>query len=67
MMEDKKEKELEERSRLIEPEEIEAEIEPAEKDSKFDKIYSNVASNRYENLQTSYIEMKAKELRKRKK
>ncbi|ALS79900.1 hypothetical protein ACQKDB_03385 [Planococcus kocurii] len=67
MMEDKKEKELEERSQPIEPEEIEAEIEPAEKDSKFDKIYSNVASNRYENLQTSYIEMKAKELRKRKK
>ncbi|MGE6413178.1 hypothetical protein ACQKDD_03325 [Planococcus kocurii] len=63
MMEDKKEKELEERSQPIEPEEI----EPAEKDSKFDKIYSNVASNRYENLQTSYIEMKAKELRKRKK
>ncbi|KAA0957308.1 hypothetical protein FQ085_09365 [Planococcus sp. ANT_H30] len=67
MMEDKKEKELEERSQPIEPEEIEAEIEPAEKDSKFDKIYSNVASNRYENLQTSYIELKAKELRKRKK
>jgi len=33
----------------------------------FSKIYSNVASNRYENLRTSYIENKAKELRKKRK
>lgn len=48
---------------LLEPEE---EMEEKEDDSRFDKIYSNVASNRYENLQTSYIENKAKELRKKK-
>ncbi|KOF11118.1 hypothetical protein AC739_06955 [Planococcus glaciei] len=53
---------------LIEAEELEEEaVEPAEDDSRFDKIYSKVASNRYENLRTSYIENKAKELRKRKK
>jgi len=53
---------------LVESEETETEtIEPAEDDARFDKIYSNIASNRYENLRTSYIENKAKELRKRKK
>lgn len=36
-------------------------------DSHFNKIYSNVASNGYENLRTSYIENKAKELRKKRK
>ena len=39
--------------------------EAAEGESRFDKIYSKVASNRYENLRTSYIENKAKELRRR--
>ncbi|WP_186725688.1 hypothetical protein [Planomicrobium sp. CPCC 101110] len=34
--------------------------------SHLDKIYSNIASNRYENLRTSHIENKAKELRKKK-
>lgn len=48
---------------LMEPEE---EREEQEEDSRFDKIYSNIASNRYENLRTSYIENKAKELRKKK-
>lgn len=48
---------------LLEPEE---EMEEKEDDSRFDKIYNNVASNRYENLRTSYIENKAKELRKKK-
>ncbi len=48
---------------LLEPEE---ELEEKEDDSRFDKIYSNIASNRYENLRTSYIENKAKELRKKK-
>lgn len=48
---------------LIEPEEEE---EEKEDESRFDKIYSNIASNRYENLRTSYIENKAKELRKKK-
>lgn len=63
MVEERQEEELAER-----PEPVEAEdAEPVEDDSKFDKIYSNVASNRYENLRTSYIENKAKELRKRKK
>lgn len=45
--------------------------EPVEEEnnetSRFSKIYSNVASNRYENLRTSYIENKAKELRKKRK
>lgn len=66
MLKDKKEEGLTERSESVETEEIK-EAEPVEDDSKFDKIYSNVASNRYENLRTSYIENKAKELRKRKK
>jgi hypothetical protein len=48
---------------LIEPEEEEEEDDT---DSRLDKIYSNIASNRYENLRTSYIENKAKELRKKK-
>jgi hypothetical protein len=47
---------------LIEPEE---ETEEKEEDARFDKIYSNIASNRYENLRTSYIENKAKELSKK--
>ncbi|MGI2328688.1 hypothetical protein [Planococcus sp. YIM B11945] len=47
---------------LIEPEE---ETEEKEKDAHLDKIYSNIASNRYENLRTSHIENKAKELRKK--
>ena len=63
MVEERKEEELAERPESVEAEEV----EPVEDDSKFDKIYSNVASNRYENLRTSYIENKAKELRKRKK
>lgn len=48
----------------IEPEEEEEEEDDT--DSRLDKIYSNIASNRYENLRTSYIENKAKELRKKK-
>lgn len=63
-----KDEELAERPEPIEAEAIEeTEAEPAKDESKFDKIYSNVASNRYENLRTSHIENKAKELRKRKK
>lgn len=43
------------------------ESEPVE-DNRFDKeIYSNVASNRYENLRTSYIENKAKKMRETRK
>lgn len=68
MAEERKEEELTEHPEPVEAEGIEEEeAEPAEAESKFDKIYSNVASNRYENLRTSYIENKAKELRKRKK
>lgn len=66
VVEERKEEELAERPEPVEAEEAE-DAEPVEDDSKFDKIYSNVASNRYENLRTSYIENKAKELRKRKK
>ena len=36
-----------------------------EKKSRFDGIYSNVASNRFENLRTSHIENRAKELAKK--
>lgn len=58
----------EERPEPVETDEIEEhEAEPAKDKSKFDKIYSNIASNRFENLRTSHIENKAKELRKRKK
>lgn len=68
MVNNNKEEELAERPEPAEAEKIEeTEAEPAKDDSKFDGIYSNVASNRYENLRTSYIENKAKELRKHKK
>ncbi|MGO1060268.1 hypothetical protein ACTL32_14125 [Planococcus sp. FY231025] len=49
----------------VEPEEIEEEPGEPDMDARLNKIYSNVASNRYENLRTSYIENKAKELRRR--
>lgn len=52
---------------VVEPEGIEEEPKGAAEDAHLDRIYSNVASNGYENLRTSYIENKAKELRKRKK
>lgn len=61
-----KKREEEEVVEPVETEEIEeptAEVE--NDDSHFDKIYSNIASNRYENLRTSYIENKAKALRKK--
>ena len=62
---DKKQKE-EELAEPVETEEIEEPAAGAENDdSRFDKIYSNIASNRYENLRTSYIENKAKALRKK--
>ncbi|MGB6409210.1 MAG: hypothetical protein WBF39_17175 [Planococcus donghaensis] len=63
MTENKNEAEQVERSE--EPEVVEPETEPVKETSKFDEIYSNIASNRYENLRTSHIEQKAKELRKR--
>ncbi len=66
MIEDKKEEELIEQPETVDADETEN-VEPVKIESKFDKIYSNVASNRYENLRTSYIETRAKELRKRKK
>ncbi|EGA89292.1 hypothetical protein GPDM_10805 [Planococcus donghaensis MPA1U2] len=63
MTENKNEAEQVERSE--EPEVVEPETESVKETSKFDEIYSNIASNRYENLRTSHIEQKAKELRKR--
>ncbi|ANU26584.1 hypothetical protein [Planococcus versutus] len=66
MVEDKKKQEQVEQPKIVDTDEVEK-GESVETESKFDKIYSNVASNRYENLRTSYIEIKAKELRKRKK
>ena len=58
-----------EEEEMVEPKSIE-EVEELEEetkndDSHFDKIYSNIASNRYENLRTSSIENKAKALRKK--
>lgn len=46
-------------------EEDEAEAETLETAHHVDSIYSNIASNRYENLRTSSIENRAKELRKK--
>lgn len=61
-----KKREEEEVVEPVETEEIEEPTAEAENDdSHFDKIYSNIASNRYENLRTSYIENKAKALRKK--
>lgn len=58
-----------EEEEMVEPVETEELEEPAAEagndDAHFDKIYSNIASNRYENLRTSYIENKAKALRKK--
>ncbi|MCH4826435.1 MAG: hypothetical protein N2C11_02385 [Planococcus sp. (in: firmicutes)] len=64
MVENKNEAEQVEqpKAEVVEPE---PEIEPVKEESNFDKLYSNIASNRYENLRTSHIEQKAKELRKR--
>lgn len=59
------EKKEEEMMESVDTEETAAET--GNDDAHFDKIYSNIASNRYENLRTSYIENKAKELRKKRK
>ena len=48
-----------------ETEEVEGTGVNREEKSRFDKIYSNVASNRFENLRTSHIENRAKELAKK--
>lgn len=56
-------KEVTEPEETVEPEEaVEPEEEPAEEKDSLEGIYSNVASNRYENLRTSHIENKAKQL-----
>ncbi|ANU14951.1 hypothetical protein BBI08_14285 [Planococcus halocryophilus] len=65
MVENKNEAEQVEHPEAAEVVEPEPEIEPVKEESNFDKLYSNIASNRYENLRTSHIEQKAKELRKR--
>jgi len=59
---DKETKEVEERT-PSEPEDV-ADVESKELKtaSKFDGIYSRVSSNRLENLRTTHIENKAKEL-----
>lgn len=60
-MEEKREEEV------LAQEGAEEELEEPVKEKDFDGIYSNIASNRYENLRTSHIENKAKQLRKQKK
>ncbi|ANU24467.1 hypothetical protein [Planococcus donghaensis] len=64
MVENNKEEQVKhpEAAEVVEPE---PEIEPVTEEPNFDEIYSNIASNRYENLRTSHIEQKAKKLRKR--
>ncbi|HSI68266.1 MAG TPA: hypothetical protein VK947_12645 [Planococcus sp. (in: firmicutes)] len=57
--------ENEETAEAVETEEIEETGVQQEEKSRFDKIYSNVASNRFENLRTSHIENRAKELAKK--
>lgn len=59
------EKTRDDKTELPKGEESPEEPEMAKEESHFDKIYSKVASNGYENLRTSYIENKAKELSKR--
>lgn len=59
------EKRNEEEVELAKAPEEEMEPEALETDHRFDKIYSNIASNRFENLRTSWIENRAKELRKK--
>lgn len=63
-MEEKRNEEEVELAKTTDEEEV-PEPESPETDDHFDKIYSNIASNRYENLRTSYIENKAKALRKK--
>lgn len=63
-MEEKRNEEEVELAKATDEEEV-PEPESPEKDDHFDKIYSNIASNRYENLRTSSIENKAKALRKK--
>lgn len=60
-MEEKREEEL------LAEEGAKEEVEEPVKERDFDGIYSNIASNRYENLRTSHIENKAKQLRKQRK
>lgn len=57
-----------ENEETVETEQLEETEEmPVDKEekSRFDEIYSNVASNRFENLRTSHIENRAKELAKK--
>lgn len=56
------EKEVTEPEEMVEPEAVVEREEPAEEKDSLEGIYSNVASNRYENLRTSHIENKAKQL-----
>ncbi len=65
-MEEKRNEEEVEQEKVPE-QEVEPEPEALETDHRLDKIYSNIASNRFENLRTSWIENRAKELRKKRK
>ena len=70
--EEKPKKSAKKEKAAAEPEPVEEVPEEPEEEennetARFSKIYSNVASNKYENLRTSYIENKAKELRKKRK
>lgn len=65
-MEEKRNEEEVEQEKVPE-QEVEPEPEALETDHRLDKLYSNIASNRFENLRTSWIENRAKELRKKRK
>lgn len=56
-----KEREEVKEEEIVEEEEF---VEEPKKEDRMAGIYSNVASNGYENLRTSHIENRAKKLRK---
>ncbi|WP_154749856.1 hypothetical protein [Planomicrobium sp. YIM 101495] len=56
-----KEREEVKEEEIVEEEEV---VEEPKKEDRMAGIYSNVASNGYENLRTSHIENRAKKLRK---
>ncbi|MTD31435.1 hypothetical protein GIW82_10265 [Planomicrobium sp. YIM 101495] len=61
MKEMEKEREEVKEEEIVEEEEV---VEEPKKEDRMAGIYSNVASNGYENLRTSHIENRAKKLRK---
>lgn len=62
---EKEHKEVKEEEPVVEEAVVEEEVvEEPKREDRMAGIYSNVASNGYENLRTSHIENRAKKLRK---